>query len=470
MPNASVNDAKHATVNPAWAQQSVMAAHRVAKLPTQQDLMGEVFRDTRFPHQPSRKTLVDTIKVLSATGNVTGDQAQWLADNSGYPNRLWSAIGGLSQTAANDPERAILNGISRALLKQTPVRDIAYFVTQWAKHLPEVIDPQLIAQLHAAKRTEETGQTDRWFDWHIFNATLESSVQKITRELNRRMHFTCTVNGNPLELTPEFGYDICENGALMIGADHSMGIEFPHDVATTQTEYWQALVMGLTLMQRFLFPISTSGDLIEQSGMMFDEIEEDLSPVWNYLAEHDLDDSPENIEQALAETEPCMIEDAESFEQCAQQHQLRTEILNDWTIAEEATIVTFKQRVAKLGAPETEEEKMLANWFNDLLDALPESDDQAPWWDALADRVVSDGHIRDLDEFTPVYGMAEHVVQEAASEQHDYFMQGDDREAPKFDWRTDPKILLAWAESMRVGQALTAKLLLKSESDTLTFE
>ncbi|OLF82060.1 hypothetical protein AWH63_11005 [Marinobacter sp. C18] len=462
LPNASVNDAQHATVSPAWAKQPMLAAHRVAKLPAQKELMRDVFTDTRFPHQPTRKTLVDTIRVLSATGNVSAQQAQYLADNVSHPNRLWSAIETLSQTAANDPNDTINSAVYAKLLRDTPVKDMAAFVTQWAKVLPEVADPQLIAQLHAAKRTLEDGTTDRWFDWGTFNSAFIGAVEKVATELNSRMKQVAYFDDddtNEIDFTLEFSVDVERDGGLIVGADHSMGLVMEHAYDDTQTDYWKALVHGLNLINEHLLPIVNTVDLLDQSGMMFEEYEQDLTGVWNYLSEHDLEDTLENIEKALEVTEPCMIEEAEMFEEIANQYHRREETKQNWELEGDLSIDAFKARVAALNEPNTAEERLLVNWFHDLAAALDNKPMASPWAGQLTDYLVSGECFYMLNEFTPVYGVEEVEAHEAADDQHHFFMQGDDREFPKFGWRTDAKLLLGWADSMKIGQKLVMQLM-----------
>ena len=460
LPNARLHDAQPAQVNPAWACQPILAAHRVAKLPDQRTLMGEVFRDTRFPHQPTRQTLTDTIKVLAATGNVSADQARWLADNKSHPNRLWSAIGYLSRQAAHDSNGNILQSVHTALIEQAPIKEIARFVTAWAKHLPEAIDPLLVDQLCKLMNHDKKPLQPCQFDWALFNSVLDTSVNKIAAELNSRMEPNLRVGDEQFSLTLEFGYDIGEDGALAIAAAHPMGVQLELDPDSLQASYWKALVQALPLLQQHLFPISTTVDLLDYNDMMIEESVEELKVIWAYLERHNLEDSAENVEAAIAASDTYMVEDADSYDYyCAEYHQ-RQEIRDHWKLDAPVTISGLRAQVANLPQPNDEREQRLALWLNELADALPNADDTAPWWESLEPETaeVNECHVRRLDDFTPVYGEDEGPAFQAASDMHDMYMQGDDLGPVLFSWDSNPETLLRWVDTLNTGYTLLAKL------------
>lgn len=468
--DAGLHDAKPAKVNPAWAAQTMLAAHRVAKLPDKQILMAEVFRDTRFPHQPTRKTLSDTIRLLAATGNVTADQGRWLTDNKGYPNRLWSATGYLSGQAANDPNAAILKSLCSSLPELAPIKDIARFVTAWARELPGVIDPQLVYEIRNLARQQRDPETFHDVNWEAFNQTLAQTVSNITTELNRRMepNPSLTMNGQSIDLTLTFGYDVQPTGALAIGADHSMGIEIGFDPLSLNPDYWNGLKAAIVLIQKHLFPIETTVDLVEMSGMMIEEAEEDLATISSYLVHHDLENTEGNVEAAIEQAHilqvyMCVVEDYSAYEHFSSEVAMREETLDNWKSKEPASIAGLAAITAALPKTGNAQESRLAVWLNEVVGALAGKDDDTPWWESLNHSIADDccGNLHSLDELTPVYCEDDQVAGKAARDRHDCFMEGGEEEGPvRFVWNTNPKELLDFADTLNVGYTLLRKLLI----------
>jgi len=442
----------------------MLAAHRIAKLPDTQTLMGEVFRDTAFPHQPTRQTLSDTIRLLALTGNVSADQGRWLADNKSHPNRLWSAIGYLSTQAANDATGAIVRSINASLAELTPIKDIARFVSAWAKELPEAIDPQLVYELRNLIRQNREPTKNHHANWDAFNNALEATANNIVTELNNRMEPNLTVmGGQDFDLTLRFGHMIQESGALAVGADHSMGIELGFDVDGLAKEYWLALKMAIVLISRHLFPIMNTTDLLEMNGLLLEEVEGELSDIYTYLAHFDLEATEENIEKALIDlANCCYIDEFSTYKHFSAEVAQRDEIESNWKVEGETTITGFVALTDKLPTPNTEEESRLVAWLTDITAALTGMDELDTWWEPLIEEHSDDscGNLHIISEYTPVYLEDEHIAAEAASERHDYHMQGGDEDGPvQFRWDTDPRKLLNFADRLNVGYTLLGKLL-----------
>ncbi|ABM21162.1 hypothetical protein Maqu_4311 (plasmid) [Marinobacter nauticus VT8] len=467
MPDAGNHDAQPAQVNPAWASQPMLAAHRLATLPDTQTLMGEVFRDTRFPHQPTRKTLADTIRLLALSGNVSADQARWLADNKSHPNRLWSAIGYLSTYAANDDSNQIIRGIHSRLTEIAPLRQIGRFVTAWAKQLPEVIDPRLINELHKLMQINQNPDQDIRADWAAFNHALAGTLKAIAAELNERMNPKLLHHGEPLELTLCFAGETNIGGGLLMGADHTMGLELGVDVMTTSTAYWKAMTLGLTLIQKHLFPLYTPTNLADMGGMMIDEVEDDLNGIAAYLTAHNLDDSEANVEEAISASNCFIIECYEAWEHYVAEVTMHQEIVGNWKLEAEATVDLLTKTMASLPAPKTEHDKRLSTWLNDVASALEPFQGKENWCVERAHLVSdsSEATLPVLDELTPVYCEDDRLCAQYAEQMHEMYMQGDDG-AVMLSWDADPKTILEWVNDLNKGHQLLAELFLIGNDDT----
>lgn len=460
LPDAGIHDAQPAKVNPTWAAQPMLAAHRLAQLPETRDLMGEVFRDTRFPHQPTRQTLTDTIRLLAMSGNVTTDQARWLADNKSYPNRLWSAIGYLSTGAANDDDSQILRGLQSRITELAPLREVSGFVTAWAKHLPNLIEPRLIQELHTLMRLQRNPELAISADWEAFNHALESTVVSIAGELNKRMTAKMTFQEQPLELALCFASNVRTEGALVFGADFSIGLELAVSISTTTTPYWDAVVTALTMIQRHLFPISTARDLMELCGMMAEEADEDLQDIEGYLKAHDLEPTPDNVEEAIGETAGFIVDCYDAYEHFHEDRAMRQQVEEVWKLTHTLTAANFIEMVAKLPAPITEDDKSLAEWLKNTAAEMEAFRDRDSWYHELEPLMAdgNDGCLQMLDERTPVYCEDDELAVRYANDLHESFMQGDDSPLT-LTWGADPQTILDWTDNLRTGHRLLGELI-----------
>lgn len=472
MPATGVHATESATVtaspfNAAWADQPALCLQRTPKLPTQPALMAEAFRDTRFPHQPTRRTLADTIQVFAACGHLSGDRAQWLADNKAYPNRLWSAVEGLAPALVQDTHGRIDDALNRSLLDLYPLKAMTQFVLAWHRHLPDCIAPSLVMALRDASRyaqADDQTKSATTIDWHTLNTMMTQCLRGIAAELNDRMSPPQVSNGGIRVDSPLF---FAENmtlaSPLVITADHMEGIDLSlNPDEDIQPEYWNAVKLALKLIQNHLMPINTSSDVLEMTMLMAEEFDADVERIHAFLDAYNLDyDDLDAVYDAIEAVAPdlCMIEEPETYE-WAHHARIERQLTEDrWTITDRETTARLRQLIKALPAPSDAMERQLSDWLTETVRHLPKRNKGNAWWDVVGTHCTGDMHPRALDEYTPVWLDKEDAIYEALNDQHNYLMQGDDREPVALTWDADPKIILNWCDQMRVGMALVTNLL-----------
>lgn len=466
LPYARIDDAQPAPINPEWASQFMLAAHRIPMIDPNTPLMSEAFQDTRFPHQPARKTLTDSIRLLASAGSLNAEQARWLADNRTHPNRLWSAIGTLSAKAVTDPNREVIRSLTDNLLDRLPMRDIARFVTGWARALPETADVHLIAELHRALVDDKT---DRDVDWGSLTTGLTNACGSIVEALNARLEPDLTLHGEPLSLAPTFYRYVSVDSPLCMDVDMMHGVMMSFDPLEMQDDYWKAMVMGLRLVQANLFPCDLPEDILDRNAMMYEESDEDLDAVAAYLLDNDLDDSPENIEAALESIEPLYVDCFETWEELSNQRNACEEIKSNWRFPIETSIPTFCKLIDDLNECDDQLHKRALNWLTNAASTLSRYAGEADWSEQMMPMLSQEnmGTPECLREYSPVYCESDMAVEAHLEDRHQYFMQGGGEEDSRisFSWTANPADLLALIDKMNAGYRLIAGVVFISDSE-----
>lgn len=476
MPAAGCNAAEPTPVsafpfNPAWADQPALAVQRLAKLPSQPELMSEAFRDTRFPHQPTRRTLTDTLKVFAACGHLNANQARWMNEHKAYPNRIWSAIEGLAPALVADPNQQIQAALTQSLTDLYPIRAMTRFVTAWYKHLPECVEPSLIAALQQVIRAcsdAPQAQATPTFDWETIEVCMTKTLRHIAAALNARMATAKPTNGqSAINLSLCFAEHMTVDSPLIVGADHMEGFELSLNPDVDCAEgTWDAVKLALRLMQTHLMPLTLSSDILEINCMMDEEAEDDLNLIKGYLdaAGKDHDDLAA-VDEAMdaLRSDLYFLGDSDHYEAADEKRRDRAATNDRWQIEGTLTVERLSRSLEHLPAPDSDQERQLHDWLHTTATALANHTES--WADVLENQLSCDTSPRLLDEFTPVWLEDEGSVYEALDDRHQFMMQGGEECEPlSLAWDADPAAILSWCDRMRSGATLLINLFRLTEN------
>lgn len=456
--------------NPAWADQPALAIQRLPKLPDQATLMSEAFRDTRFPHQPTRRTLTDSIKLFTASGQLNVQQVQWMVQNRAYPNRLWSALEGIAPNLATDPANHITAGLNKTLTDLYPIREMSRFVTRWAKHFPDCIDPSLVTALVGAKRLCEqpanTGMAMS-FDASVIESGMRKTLSQIVATLNERMKVTPHPEGKKRVDTPlRFADHLTLEGPIIIGADHMEGIDLPTGPDIDCSEpVWEAVKLALKTIQKHLLPMMLSPDVIETMMMMLEEADDDVIAIQNYLDAKgkeydDLDAAEEAIDDLRSDL--YYIEDAHHYREASESRSDRAATEDRWQTGTTDYLGALKSLLDSEVEPSSDREDALIDWCQKVLTTAQSAckGNDEPWWAIIEAETDHGTSPTILDQYTPVWLEYEHTIYETLNDQHVYMMQsGEDCEPLTLGWHCDPAVIIQWCDNIRAGMELLSDCL-----------
>lgn len=464
LPSAADHDARTAPIAPteAWAAQPALALFRVPEAGDQATLMEEAFTTTRFPNQPTRKTLTDTFAFLAATGHLSAHQAQWLADNKAYPNRLWLALSSLTPKAAEDHQGVIERSALTGILQSLPLRAIARFVIGWHHHLPHCVPDTLITLLHTLCCQTDTATIAQW---QQATALIRTLLKNVAQELNKRFAHIEDTDAPELPIAIEFVEHMTHETALMIGGDHMEGIDLNLNPDDLNPHYWEATKIALTLIQKHLVPIDLPIDILLMQSPMLDEVDDDLKKIQDYLEANDLTDADEHINEAietlLNEHELYVIQDVEEWRRFSEQQQEHRRISDYWyTNPETTTLTRLNELTDSLPGAENEAEVVLERWLEEACDTLARHG-ATETWDKTLDNIAphNEFYAVALSQYTPVFLDSEPSILQLLEDKHLYMMQGgDEDEALALPWDADPETLLNWCDKVNAGRTLITRL------------
>jgi hypothetical protein len=454
---ANVDDAGNASLgtiatNPQWAEQAMLTVMRLPKVTDTHALLEHAFVVESLPHQPTRQSLTDNIRLAAMAGRVSTTQMRWLADNKANPNRLWAAIGGISAKMAEDKDGQIGTAIHAHIRDLFPINDIIRFVLNWYPHAPDAFSAKLVTDLNElVKDTRNIGPRELG----QLNARLIDAVETVAATLNTRLKPKNTINGNVLNAPFGFIEAIDSDHVMSLGTDIMEGVELPLAMEPVEGEaaYHHATKYGLYMIQTYLTPMVTPEDISEYSMMFLEEHIDDVNQINSHLERQGIEKTDDNIDQAITDlvTELCMVEDSAAYEYAAEQKAVYDNTQKDWQRPEDRSVAGFQAHINALPNPQSPKQTELKSWLNDLSNTLTNIDDDIQWWELLDETSDEDSVSHDLTRLTPVFLESETGILEILEEQHQFQMQGDECEQINLNWSADPATLLQWCDRTREG-------------------
>lgn len=386
---------------------------------------------------PSRKTLVDAIRVQAAAGRVSAKQAHWLADNTDRPYHFWKAVEELTGGIEADTVTA---SAAKATLDQWPVKAMARFALTWHKHDPSLVSDRLIESLLTASQIVQ-GNWDALPDTGTYAvpvtlaSELDSTIESICKRLNR--HRSTQGEGFVAPCPIAFLPAQDATHTIGLGVDDVVGINLSIDPDSIDSRYWNLLKLTLFLISIYLQPMAMSDDILDYCFFIDEDMEHDIDTVYAYLKKHDLDDSDENLERALSESADVYmascVDDLHHF--IMQRDEVRS-VRELWAFDGQSRDDLAKQ-IHCLPEATCDDEHTIYKVAVALRDQLTHDIDERRWSD-----LFPAGEAPLFDFHTPVFMDNNGFVTEVIQQYYEHMMGGGEEEdSALFSWRDNPDVL-----------------------------
>lgn len=453
---------------PMMAADPRLAMLRVPKIENTQATLtnSDTWAGTSSHDAPSRATLFNAIAAQAETGNLSADQAQWLAEHKGAPIALWSGVQQITAHLVADPSSHIAIEQTKAYSNLYPIRDIAGFITQWKSAAPNLIKPELIDHLVAIKHTLEDREGIT-VNYSGYQDALNASLENIANHLKEIM-------ANPFNKSDENAGDVSAFGiavtnspesALAFGSDHIMGLNLDLTIQELPIALQCALINAVRLIDCHLHPVATPDELIEiLAAFELDDAEYDLSMIEATRAEQGFEDSPEGTEQAIevCNDQLSMIDCHETYEHYNSIQADAAEINDTWSQLKAADLDALGRFVSEPKDP-SDKYTGLTDWLADVYKTIRRtqiSHDQASL------HPESEGNpLSALNQ--PLWMKDEPYIESLVQDHHEMTMGGGDDDediALPISWTTTPKTTIEQAQRFGLGAHLFKKLINMTET------
>jgi hypothetical protein len=428
------------------------AVVRLPQLPSSSVLLADFARQQDNAIAPTRKDLLDSIKLAARAGTINSAQTRWLANNTERPAHLYRACQTLLADAYS-PQTELLNFTGVSLISQWPLAQISKFVASWMRQDASLVDLSLIRLLAEAKNCVTSPKGTVPYDPTQLATALNSFVSAIADKLNQFNDEAHRNEFNPLSPSV-FVPSIGREGVLAMEACDVIGVQLPHAASEGQPEYWNLIKLCLHLISDYLQPMALPNDVDDMMMMRFEDDENDVFVVDAYLKDKGLEWNEKNVEIALGECADEIFsaggyEDIEMFKE---QMDDAKRIISEWQV-ESNSIAALSKQLQALPQAQSDLEQAITDLATDLHRILTSEISGEQW--------------HKLDEELPfpfmhtiVFRDTDEPVKEQAQMFFEHVMQGGCEEDGynRFDWTVKPAVLMEASKRLTFATQILIKI------------
>jgi len=413
---------------------------------------------------PSRRTLLDAIRVQNALGVLSDTRAAWLNVHKDNELLFWCGVEqGFADACSIPKNSGVTKDVATTMMQAIDAKAITRNLLQWHDHPSDLVDTEALQQLHTLAHFDQGKPVTHAFDAEALEASLNATTDNICDLLNRELQTTGKTD-DKLPLTP-LGFasahqcmsSVYQN-AIFLGADHLEAADLWFTEAELDTDTLEILKGTLHHIDYHLHPLMTPHDILD-SHLMDEEIEEELAAVETAAEERGEAVSEELIERLEGEMNLCIIVSLEDYECHSERLSERRAILADWEpgLTCQKTVKALHKTLRALPPISADTPRKVRQWADHALtriEAVNQSLDQQG-------QLAEFSEIRRLDCFVPVFPADHEILMESVQDMHEWLMQGDAEEnAALFDWNPTPAQMQAIATRLAEGSKLLQSLVL----------
>lgn len=403
---------------------------------------------------PTRNDLLATIKLAVKAGTISPAQTAWLADNKEQPAHAYRAVQRLLGDAFTTQHGLFMERCS-SLLRQWPIPQITAFVTAWMRQDNNLVDANLLDLLKQASTHHDRHRESLPVDPDTLSSALSNFIERIASTLNQFHSYTDEQGLTPL-CPMIFSEHLSCSGALALETADVIGVELSDAASNQRPDYWSLLKLSIYLISIYLQPMALPQDIDDTMMMRFEDEENDIAIVDEYLKNNELPDTPDNVNRALADCERslCAAEDYEDITMFRTRNADALRVLNEWKM-EYTRADDLPERIQALPTPETDTERAILAIASDLQAILSRDISPMTWSD------ISEGIPYPFLN-TIVFRASDHAVQEQAQLFYEDVMNMGFDESDMdthFKWTSSPETLLEISRRLGFSAQLLSQII-----------